>query len=86
MDFVNPFHNGIVFQKVALLAYKFLNPLTTRFDNLMTCLDLVLFRRNPNVFDNRVLLILSPVRSLTPDTAKALEALAAVERLQSQLL
>ena len=37
-------------------------------------------------FGNHVLLILSPVRSPSPDTKKALEALAAVERLQSQLL
>ena len=37
-------------------------------------------------FGNHVLLILSPVRSPSPDTKKALEALAAVERRQSQLL
>ena len=37
-------------------------------------------------FDDHAVSILSPVRSPSPDTKKALEALAAVERLQSQLL
>ena len=83
MAFVNLFHNGIVFS-TGRFSYKFFSPLKMRFDNSDDMS--ALFRRKRNVFDNLVLLILSPVRSPTPDTKKALEALAAVERLQSQLL